>query len=192
MSDETPKREEIEAIASSVPAPDEYPEGQADELAERLEEAGGANAFEQGVVGIVEATEAASDSAPAQAFDRAVTSIQEGIEAVMDAPAHDHADHHHGDVTVFRGKTYDIPIYTSVFLGLGMLTIIEVLIAEIITTDVLSIPLLLGIAVVKAGLVVYYYMHLNTDSRVFALTLIIPVLIGLLSALFLFAIPSGY
>jgi len=194
MTDETKNTEEIEAIAQSVPAPDEYPEGQAEELAKHVEESGDPNAFDDGVVAMVEATEDASKSAPAQAFDSVVTGIQRGIESVMDEPAETaHNDEHaHGDVTVFRGKTYDIPIYTSVFLALGFLTIIEVLIAEIISVDAITIPVLLGIAIAKAGLVVYFYMHLNTDSRVFALTLIVPIIIALLSAVFLFAIPTGY
>src|SRR5690606_13972851 len=95
-----------------------------------------------------------------------------------------HTDLHEGDTTVFMGKEYDIPIYTSVFIALGVLTIIEVIIAEIITSDI-KIPVLVGMSIAKAVLVVLYYMHLKTDGRLVAVTLVIPIVVALLSALFL-------
>ena len=98
----------------------------------------------------------------------------------------------HGDTTVFMGKTYNIPIYSSVYLALGAFTILEVAIAEIISGDV-KIPLLLGFAIAKSLLVVMFYMHLKQDSRIFAVALAVPLGIALLSMLFLLAVPStGY
>lgn len=102
-----------------------------------------------------------------------------------------HDDHDHGDVTVFRGKTYNIPIYTSVFISLGVLTILEVVSSEIFPES-LSTPILLSLAFVKAFLVIYFYMHLKSDSRVFAIALAVPIVIAMLSALFLFSLPTQY
>ena len=48
------------------------------------------------------------------------------------------------------------------------------------------------LAVVKAGLVVYFYMHLNKDSRLFAVALLVPTVMVALATLFLLIVPSGY
>ena len=95
----------------------------------------------------------------------------------------------HGDVTVVFGREIPLPLYTVVFLGLGILTVIEVILGGIEGT--LRIPLLLGFAAVKAYLVVYYYMHLKTDSRVFAVVLAVPVFVAIVSMLFALATPPG-
>lgn len=100
--------------------------------------------------------------------------------------------HTHGDTTMLFGRELPVPIYTAVFGALALLTLLEVIIAEVITSDV-KIPFLLGIAVAKALLVVLFYMHLREDSRLFALVLIFPLAIATLSGLFLLAVPStGY
>jgi hypothetical protein len=42
-------------------------------------------------------------------------------------------------------------------------------------------------------LVVWYYMHLRTDSKLYALAIIIPLLIGIVATIFLLAVPTtGY
>lgn len=188
-------REEIEEIARSVPRPDEYPEGQAEELERRSEEAGGATVVDEAATQGLEATEKASDAAPVKAFGKAVSAVEHKIQeadGAPDTPGEALAHHHHDDITMFGGRAYNIPVYTSVFGALGVLTITEVLTAEIISSDTISVPVLLGIAMIKAGLVIWFYMHLNTDSRIFAVTLAVPVIVALLSAMFLFALPSTY
>lgn len=109
---------------------------------------------------------------------------------------HTHDDHAEtlAPTTSLLGMTIPMPLYTTVFSILGVLTIIEVLLAELIDVEIIKIPLLLGIAVAKATLVVLFYMHLKTDERAFALAFIVPVLLALLSVLFLIAVPStgGY
>ncbi|NJL57394.1 cytochrome C oxidase subunit IV family protein [bacterium] len=102
----------------------------------------------------------------------------------------DTAIHTHGDTTILFGRELPVPIYTAVFGALALLTVLEVLIAEIITSDV-KIPFLLGIAIAKALLVVLFYMHLREDSRLFALALVLPLAIATLSGLFLLAVPTG-
>ncbi len=82
-------------------------------------------------------------------------------------------------------------IYTVVFIGLAILTFIEVAAGSIKASW--TIPLLLVLALAKAALVVLYYMHLRTDSRIFSLVLLVPLGMALLSVLYLLAVPpTGY
>jgi caa(3)-type oxidase subunit IV len=187
--------EEVEQIAEAPPDPTEYPEGQAEEMQERLEEGEREpTVVEEAVVEAVETTEQLSETAPAETFGRGVTAVQETIEAAGGPPEtvrEAQADaHHHGDTTVILGREYPVPVYTSVFIALGVLTVLEVTIAELIPGDI-KIPLLLGIGIAKSLLVVIFYMHLNTDSRLFALTLAAPVFFAVLITFFLLAVPTG-
>lgn len=115
------------------------------------------------------------------------------IEPVQtQAPVVAHEDAHH-DKTVLFGRTYNMPVYTVVFIALGILTVLEVVVAELIAAPELRIPLLLVMAIIKAGLVMYFYMHLREDSRLFALSILIPIGIAMLALLFLMAVPAtGY
>lgn len=184
--------DEIEEIAQQAPEPSEYPEGQAEEFrAEQPPE----NGLEEAAVEGLEASAERADSPVVKGFAEGVTAIQEGIENLGAPPESIPAymEEHHDDTTTLFGRTYDIPIYTAVFMALGVLTIIEVLTAELFADiEAIKIPVLLGIALAKALLVVIFYMHLNTDSRVFALTLALPLGVALLSALFLLAVPRAY
>lgn len=89
------------------------------------------------------------------------------------------------------GRELPFPVYTVVYGGLALLTLIEVGISQISLAG-LNIPILLVIAFFKAGLVVWFYMHLNTDSRIFAITLIIPLIMVIIATLFLMIVPTGY
>lgn len=169
---------------------DEYPEGQAEAVEESQ---AGDTVAGQLTAEALEATEQAQDSPVVEAFGKGVDALQEGVRKAGDG--HDHADDwrdpHHGDTTVFMGREYNVPLYTSVFFALGVLTFTEVLLAELIASDA-KIPLLLGIMVAKALLVVLFYMHLKDDNRVFAVALAVPVSFATLATLFLLAIPTGY
>ncbi|HLV36816.1 MAG TPA: cytochrome C oxidase subunit IV family protein, partial [Spirillospora sp.] len=111
--------------------------------------------------------------------------------------AHDHNDLHAAflsDTTTVLGRTVTVPggIYTVVFGFLAVATLVEVLIGSL-PSGILLIPLLLAIAVVKAGLVVAYYMHLRVDPRLFLYVLIVPLAMALLATLYLIAVPpTGY
>lgn len=128
--------------------------------------------------------------------------ISPAVEAAHDAAAtpavHDDHTHAHSDTllphTTFMGRTFPFPLYTSVFLTLGVVTIIEVLIAEILPHELfITILLLVGLSLFKAVLVVYFYMHLREDSKIFTAALLLPVLVGLVAMLFLAAVPpTGY
>lgn len=102
----------------------------------------------------------------------------------------------HHDHFSFMGRTFDFPVYTGVFLLLGLLTIIEVSLSRVerggltIWLDLVGI-VMVAIAIAKAGLVVWFYMHLNKDTRIFLACLIIPMILVTVSALFLIFVPQG-
>lgn len=101
------------------------------------------------------------------------------------------AKHYDEDKTVLFGRELPFPVYTVVYGGLAVLTLIEVGLSQL-PHGFLTIPVLLGIAFFKAGLVVWFYMHLNTDSRIFAITLTIPLIMVIIATLFLMIVPTGY
>jgi caa(3)-type oxidase subunit IV len=116
------------------------------------------------------------------------------------AHAHEagHADDLHAamlsDTTTILGRTITVPggIYTVVFIFLAIATVVEIIVGSL-PLGFLLIPLLLAIAVIKAGLVVAYYMHLRTDARIFTYILLLPLGVALLAALYLLAVPpTGY
>jgi len=59
------------------------------------------------------------------------------------------------------------------------------LLVSFLSIDEIKIPLLVGFAVLKATLVVLYYMHLRYDSRWYALVLIVGVFFALMIGLLL-------
>ncbi len=72
--------------------------------------------------------------------------------------------------------------YFTIFLLLAALTVTELLVTYL---QIVKIPLLLGLAITKAWLVVQFYMHLRYDSRILSWTLLIPPLMGLGATIFL-------
>ena len=92
----------------------------------------------------------------------------------------------------FVNVQFDMPggIYTFVFVLLGVLTVCEVALGS--ASGDWRIPILLSIAVAKAALVILYYMHLRTDSRIFAFAVGLPLLIAMLSITYLLAVPTSY
>lgn len=91
-----------------------------------------------------------------------------------------------GTVTVYGG------IYTVIFGVLAVLTILEVILAEVfIDAGAVKIIALMGIGVLKSLFVIMYYMHLKDDNPVFTVILVVPMLITLLSLLYLLALPIG-
>ncbi len=111
-----------------------------------------------------------------------------------DSSAESHDTHHHSDTVNLGFTTVTVPggIYTVVFVILGILTAIEVLLAETTNAEAFAIALLLTLAISKAVLVVMYYMHLKDDSRLFSLSLIVPLVIAILSVLYLIGVPVSY
>ena len=96
----------------------------------------------------------------------------------------------HDENFSFVGRTFPVPVYTGVFVVLGILTLIEVTLSQL-PHGFFTIPLMLILSIVKAGLVVWFYMHLNKDSRIFLACLLIPVVLVIVAITFLSLIPVG-
>ena len=126
-------------------------------------------------------------------------------EATQDL-AHDDHGHHSNTVALLgREITVEGGIYTVVFGGLALLTVIEVGSAEFLKSAIHDAPgaaatlstikavLLLAIAIVKSSLVIWFYMHLKDEKRILAVVLLLPLLIAALSVMFVLAVPpTGY
>ena len=97
-------------------------------------------------------------------------------EATQDL-AHDDHGHHSNTVALLgREITVEGGIYTVVFGGLALLTVIEVGSAEFLKSAIHDAPgaaatlstikavLLLAIAIVKSSLVIWFYMHLKDEK----------------------------
>ncbi len=123
------------------------------------------------------------------------------------AEAMRHEGEHHSNTVRLLGReiTVEGGIYTVVFGGLAVLTVIEVLSAELLKSAIHDIPdaaaalqaikaiLLLGIAIIKSSLVIWFYMHLRSEKPLIAAVILLPLLIAGLSIMYLLAIPpSGY
>ena len=118
-----------------------------------------------------------------------------------------HDGEHHSNTVHLLGReiTVEGGIYTVVFAGLAVLTVIEVMSAEFlkgaihdtpsaaVTLQAIKAVLLLVIAIIKSSLVIWFYMHLKSENRLIAVVLLLPLLIAGLSIMYLLAIPpSGY
>ncbi len=97
----------------------------------------------------------------------------------------------HDEQFSFVGRTFPVPVYTGVFGLLGVTTLVEVIISQVFERSAILIAIMLILATFKAGLVVWFYMHLNRDSRIFLATLLIPVVLVVLAVLFLSIVPVG-
>ena len=119
--------------------------------------------------------------------EKDVPSVQPAIEVTRG-----HEDHHTDTVVLpFINQTVTVPggIYTVVFIGLGALTLLEIVLGSIIPSGSVKVIALLAIAVLKALLVVMFYMHLRTDNPIFRLVLGLPLLVVILSMMYLIAVP---
>ena len=65
--------------------------------------------------------------------------------------------------------------YINVFVALTVLTVIEVVVAALPLDQTVTIAILVILAILKAALVVLYYMHLRYDSPWYWAMLIIPI-----------------
>jgi caa(3)-type oxidase subunit IV len=96
-----------------------------------------------------------------------------------------------GTVTVYGG------MYTVVFGVLAVLTAIEVLLAELFkgvegeAANTFRILALFGIGVLKAILVVWFYMHLRSDNPIFRIILLVPLVVVIISVFYLLGVPTG-
>lgn len=123
------------------------------------------------------------------------------------AEATHHEGGHHSNTVSLLGREITIEggIYTVVFGALAVLTVIEVVSAEFLkgaihdapsaeaTLQAIKAVLLLGIAIIKSSLVIWFYMHLREEKPLIAIVILLPLLVASLSIMFLLAIPPlGY
>jgi len=134
-----------------------------------------------------------------QALDQPINAIEDAVNrldrATTPRAPRDVLAHPVPDTTNILGRwTVPLSIYDVVYISLAIFTLIELLIGELFPGgEWLAVIVLLAIAAVKAFHVVWYYMHLAYDSRIFWLTLAIPFLIGGLGLIFLMIVPPfGY
>ena len=83
------------------------------------------------------------------------------------------------------------PNYLSVFIALALLTAAEIGITYL---PVQRIFFLVPLALIKASLVVLYFMHLGSDQKAFKIVFVMGVLMGIsliIAMIFLFA-PTGF
>jgi caa(3)-type oxidase subunit IV len=105
--------------------------------------------------------------------------------------AHDaHHEHDYHEQLKLFGRTFPVPTYTGVFIILGILTVMEVALFEL-PRGFLTAPIMIVLSVIKAGLVVWFYMHLNKDSRIFLIALLVPTILVVICTLFLLIVPPG-
>ncbi len=118
------------------------------------------------------------------------------VQAQPTSHAHDHA--HSDTVQLPIVGTITVPggMYTVVFGYLGALTALEVLIYELLKGAdeplfaIRSVALFV-ISMLKALLVVWFYMHLKTDNPLFRVILIVPVIVVVISVVYLLGVPVG-
>ncbi|MGH2593437.1 MAG: cytochrome C oxidase subunit IV family protein [Anaerolineae bacterium] len=79
--------------------------------------------------------------------------------------------------------------YIAVFVGLAVLTGIEVAVAVVIRIDN-PVLILLALAAAKAALVAMFFMHLRDDTKWFSAIFIFPMLLASL-LIFWVVFPSG-
>src|SRR5688500_20271207 len=98
----------------------------------------------------------------------------------MTAAAYAHVDEH------FAGSS---KLFISIWVWLGVLTLIEIFLAYKPMSLVLMLTILLGLSIIKAALIMAYFMHLKFERLSLILTLI-PLLVVCIILLFVFFLDS--
>src|SRR5918994_5720253 len=101
-----------------------------------------------------------------------VIKTSEGIEMTADAHVEEH----------FAGSN---KLFTSIWVWLVVLTLIEIFLAYKPMPIVLMLVVLLGLSIIKAALIVAYFMHLKFERLSLILT-IVPMLVVCILLLFVF------
>jgi cytochrome c oxidase subunit IV len=90
--------------------------------------------------------------------------------------AHAHAEEH------FAGSN---KLFISIWIWLVVLTLIEILLAYVTMPIHFMLTVLLGLSIIKAALIVAYFMHLKFERLSLILTLV-PMLVVCICLLFVF------
>lgn len=92
----------------------------------------------------------------------------------------EHAATHHSD-----------KFYGGVFLGLGVITIVEVFLANIGNAPIRYGSLII-LSILKFAMVVMFFMHMKGDKRLYAMVFVGPLLLGAVMLLSLAALFSKF
>ena len=82
-------------------------------------------------------------------------------------------------------------LFIKVWIGLLALTLVEVLLAYIQFGVVLMLTLLMGLSLIKAGMIMDYFMHLKFDRPVLSWTVAVP-LVACILIMMAYFFPDGY
>jgi caa(3)-type oxidase subunit IV len=73
--------------------------------------------------------------------------------------------------------------YLAVFIGLGLITLVEVVMASLHLAPQAANLLFLAFSAAKASMVAAYFMHLRHDSRLYLVILLLPTAMLLIFAM---------
>lgn len=182
-TDDNPVEEAVEEVVDTVEEVAVEAEVGVEMLAEDAEEA---------VDSLADDAEDVAEDLEAQAESNEFMVV---ADALVDAHGDDHHEPHYTDEVVlpYFGHIGTMPggIYTFIFGVLGVITVVEVLFTEILPDNVFTISLLVILSLAKAYLVVMYYMHLNNDNPIFRVVILLPLLVVIVSVLYLLGVPAG-
>lgn len=140
------------------------------------------------------AGEAVKKAAPAVSKTSATAEpIARVKEELATSDEHDHAHDGHAHAVAAHapgaahGHKPNIKEYLVIFVVLAVLTLLEVVLAQIGISKTLLGIALVGLAVTKAAIVGLYYMHLKSETRVLKLTVALPLAAPTLYAVVLMA-----
>lgn len=89
---------------------------------------------------------------------------------------HDHGAHAaHGPSAALAAHPSHVKEYLVIFVILAVLTLLEVVLAQMGISKHLLAVALVGLALTKAAIVALYYMHLKSETKVLKLTVAIPL-----------------
>ena len=134
------------------------------------------------------AGEAANNAAPvADKSSAKAAPVAHAKEALAVAAAsHDEHDGHdhapgghagaaHGPGAALAAHPSHVKEYLVIFVILAVLTLLEVVLAQMGISKHLLAVALVGLALTKAAIVALYYMHLKSETKVLKLTVAIPL-----------------
>jgi len=90
-----------------------------------------------------------------------------------------------------EGHTASTPMVLGVWFALLAMTGIEVYLAYIHLAPRLMLTLLMGLSVIKAGLIMAYFMHLRFERFSLFLTLV-PAIVFCICLILIFFFPDGH
>ncbi len=83
------------------------------------------------------------------------------------------------------------PLFIKVWVGLLVLTLVEILLAYIHFEPIIMLTMLMGLSIVKSVMIMAYFMHLKFDLPVLGWTVAVPLVACILIMIGYF-FPDGF